>query len=62
MNEVSFEEFEGGCKKLNQVSDIRLDNLLNHLTLEGSTVRELYLNDCEVLVLIAFIVLDFESF
>ncbi len=62
MNEVRFEEFEGGCKNLNQVSDIRLGHLLNHLTLESLTGRKLYLNDSEVLVLIAFSVHDFESF
>jgi hypothetical protein len=61
VNEVGFEEFEGGCKELDQVSDILLGHLLNHLTLEVSTCRELYLHDCEVLVLIAFSVHDFES-
>ena len=62
MNEVRFEEFEGGCKKLNQVSDIRLGHLPNHLTREALTDRELNLNDSEVLVLIAFSVHDFEAF
>ena len=62
MNEVSFEEFEGGSKKLNQVSNTPLGHLLDHLTREGLTGRELNLNDSEVLVLFAFIVLDFEAF
>ena len=62
MNEVRFEEFEGGCKNLNQVSDIPLGNLPNHLTREALTDRELNLNDSEVLVLLAFSVHDFEAF
>ena len=62
MNEVRLEEFEGGCKKLNQVSDIRLSHLPNHLTREALTGRELDLNDSEVLVLIDFSVHDFEAF
>ena len=62
MNEVRIEELEGGCKKLNQVSDIHLGQLPNHLRLEGLTGRELYLNDSEVLVLFAFSVHDFEAF
>jgi hypothetical protein len=62
LNEVRFEEFEGGCKKLNQVSDIRLGHLPYHLTRESLTGRELNLNDSEVLVLFAFLVLDFEAF
>ena len=62
MNKVRFEEFEDSCKKLNQVSDIPLDHLPNHLTREVSTSRELYLNDSEVLVLLALSLRYFEAF
>ena len=62
MNEFRLEEFEGGCKEPNQVIDIRLSHLPNHLTREALTGRELDLNDSEVLVLIDFSVHDFEAF